>query len=91
MTGLLHDAVYNGWDERPEDGRESSKSDVRYFVFDVVVTDAVKVKVTIIANEPALERIEEFGEGWMDVEEVFPTQIVRGAVEKGCSASRRLA
>lgn len=82
MAGLFHDAKYHSWGERAQEGRQRSQADVRDAVLDVVVSDVVKVKVTIVADEPALEGVQELGKRWVDVEEILPPQIIGRAAER---------
>ena len=51
-------------------------------IFRVVVTDVLKVELTIESHEPASEAKKEFCERWVYVEVVFPCNIVGGEFPK---------
>ena len=47
-----------------------------YLVSGVIVANHVEAKAAIETNDPAGQSVEHFGERWMDIEIVFPAQVL---------------
>lgn len=76
VARLPHDEEYNGNSQRTQQSRESPISHVWYIVLDVRVPNVVEKKLSVVANKPADQSKQEFGEGRVDIEEVEPLEVV---------------
>ena len=83
VARLPHDEEYDRDGQRTQQSRESPVSHVWHIVLDVRVTNVIEQKLPIVANKPADQGEQEFGEGRVDIEEVEPLKVVGCKLRSG--------
>ncbi len=67
---LPHDQEDCRDSQSPEKGRQSSESDVRHIIGDVGVSNVIKKKVPVVADEPAHKSEKKLPKRRVNIEEI---------------------
>lgn len=83
VARLPHNHIRNRYGQGAENGWEGPESHVGYLVRNVRITNVLEVEVPVVTNQPSHEGEEKLPEGWMNIEEIGPFEIVRCELQSG--------